>query len=353
MELRRRIWLYRLLYIVFILLIVFLLVQLLPLLKGFVTIVKALLLPLGLASFLTYLLHPLVNQFESRGIPRTIAVLFIFLLIISALAFLLVVGIPAFLKQIELALEHVPSQLKELESLSNRFQAQVHSLPSPLRTHTEDWIEQFEKISERIVDQIEETALFFIRSSFSFMVIPFLVFYFLKDFDLIQKAAWYLTPRTWRKPLQSYVKDVDTTFGRFIRGQLLVSLTVGVLSMIGLSLLGVPYPIVLGLFIGVADLIPYFGAFIGAAPAVIVALLESWKLALFTTILIFILQQIEGNVLAPFIVGKSLALHPMMIIIALLVGVEIGGVAGLLLAVPTLAIGKVTLIHIRHHLMND
>src|SRR5690606_25965410 len=107
------------------------------------------------------------------------------------------------------------------------------------------------------------------------------------------------------------------------------------------------------IFIGIADLIPYFGAFIGAIPAVVVAGLHSWQSALFTLVIIFIIQQIEGNVLAPIIVGKTLSLHPMFIIIALLIGVEIGGVVGLLLAVPLMAVGKVTLLHIRHHLMND
>ncbi|NEU31582.1 AI-2E family transporter [bacterium LRH843] len=346
-------WVIRLIIVLLVLFILYMIIQLSPLLKPIWTVMKALVLPLGLSALLTYLLHPLVEKIEDAGVPRTIAVLLIFLVIILSIAFILTTGIPALIRQIENALKTLPSQLKELELLSNQFQAQVNTLPHPIRAQIIEWIMHLEEMSGQLVEQIEKVAVFLFRSVLSFMVVPFLVFYFLKDYGLIQKAAWYLTPRNWRKSLQRYVKDVDTTFGSFIRGQLLVSLTIGVLSMIGLWIIGVPYPILLGLFIGIADLIPYFGAFIGAAPAVIIALLESWQLALFTIILIFILQQIEGNILAPFIVGKSLSLHPMFIIISLLIGVEIGGVVGLLLAVPTLAVGKVTLLHIRHHLMND
>ncbi len=350
---RQRIWINRLIIILLSFIIIYIVVQLAPLLAPIVRVIKALLLPVGLAALLTYFLHPLVEKIHAAGLPRTIAVLLIFLAIIFSIGFLLTIGLPALLKQIQHAFEQIPAQLKQIESLSIRVQEQVDSLPTPIQSHTKEWSVQLGEWSERALDQIAKMALFLLRSAFSFMVIPFLVFYFLKDYGLIQRAAWYLTPRKWRKPLQRYVKDVDHTFGSFIRGQLLVSLSVAVLAMIGLWLLGVPYPILLGLFIGAADLIPYFGAFIGAAPAVMVAMLESWQLALYAVILIVVIQQIEGNLLSPLIVGKTLHLHPMLIILALLTGVEMGGVIGLLVAVPALAIGKVTLLHLRFHLMND
>lgn len=329
------------------------LVKLSPLLTPVFTVIRALILPIGLAALLTYFLHPLVEKFHATGLPRTLTILLIFLAIVFSIVFLLTIGLPTLIKQIQHAFEQIPAQLKQLKSLSIQVQEQVDSLPTPIQSHTKEWSAQLGEVSERALDQVAKVALFFLRSAFSFMVIPFLVFYFLKDYGLIVRAAWYLTPRQWRKPLQRYIKDVDHTFGSFIRGQLLVSLSVAILTIIGLWLLGVPYPILLGLFIGAADLIPYFGAFIGAAPAVMVAMLESSQLALYTVILIVVIQQIEGNLLSPLIVGKTLHLHPMLIILALLIGVEVGGVIGLLVAVPTLAIGKVTLLHLRLHLMND
>lgn len=352
-NMRQRNWMNRLIIILLILFVVYMVVQLAPLLTPIGSVLKALLLPVGLSALLTYFLHPLVEKIHEAGLSRGVAVLLIFVAIIFSIGFLLTIGLPALIKQIQHAFEQIPAQLRGLELMSVRIQEQVNSLPKPIQSHTKEWTVQLGQASEQALDQLEKVAFFLLQSIFSFMVIPFLVFYFLKDYSLIQKAAWYVTPRKWRKSLQRYVKDVDHTFGSFIRGQLLVSLSVAIISMVGLWVIGVPYPILLGLFIGAADLIPYFGAFIGAIPAVVVALLESWQLGLFATIFIVVLQQIEGNLLSPLIVGKTLHLHPMLIIIALLVGIETGGVIGLLVAVPALAIGKVTLLHLRLHLMND
>lgn len=350
---RQRIWMNRLIMILLSLIIIYIVVQLAPLLTPIITVMRALFLPISLAALLTYFLHPLVEKIHATGLPRILTVLLIFLAIILSIVFLLTIGLPTLVKQIQHAFEQVPAQLKQFESLSLQVREQIDSLPTPIQSHTQEWSAQLGDFSEKALDQIENVALFFLRSAFSFIVIPFLVFYFLKDYNLIQRAAWYLTPRKWRKPLQRYIKDIDHTFGSFIRGQVLVSISVAVIAMVGLWLIGVPYPILLGLFIGAADLIPYFGAFIGAVPAVIVAILESWQLALYTVFFIFVMQQIEGNLLSPIIVGKQLHLHPLLIILALLIGVEIGGVIGLLVAVPVLAIGKVTLLHLRLHLMND
>lgn len=150
-----------------------------------------------------------------------------------------------------------------------------------------------------------------------------------------------------------YIRDVDKTFGSYIRGQLLVALCVGVISTITFWVLGVPYPVILGLFVGATDLIPYFGAIISAVPAIGVALLDSTSLAIYVAISLFIIQQVEGNILSPLIVGRTVHLHPVLIIFALLIGVEVAGVIGLLVAVPVTAIMKVTLMHIRQYLKGE
>ncbi len=236
-----------------------------------------------------------------------------------------------------------------IEEATDEMDDQIDTLPKPIRLQVENWQSQLGRLGQHILNQVQSVVLFFIRSFFSLIVIPFLVFYFLKDYDQIRKLCWYVTPRRWRKPLQRFMKDVDDAIGGFIRGQLLVSLLVGLFSTIGLWLLGVPYPILLGMFIGLLDLIPFFGPYIGAAPAVIVSFLESWQLGLFTILLLFIIQQIESNLLSPVIVGKSIHLHPVLIILALIVGIEVGGFLGMLLAVPLLAILKVMFLHIRSY----
>jgi predicted PurR-regulated permease PerM len=340
-------WINKLVLVLLVLLIVFMAVQLLPLLEPIFKVITALLLPLTLAVLFTYFLHPLVEGLHDWGLPRSVSVLVVFLILLLTVGFLIVWGAPALVEQIRHAMERLPEQIRALEDFMLQIQSEVRTLPSPIRVHIEEWSTQAEQLGARALDQTEAVALWVIQSMFSLIVIPFLVFYFLKDFDLVQKVAWYLTPRRWRGRLKRYVEDVDHTFGSYIRGQLLVALAVTIISSLGFWLIGVPYPILLGIFMGATEMIPYFGAYIGAVPAVAVALLESWQLALITSVFILILQQIEGNVLSPVIVGRTLHMHPILIILALVIGVEAGGVIGLLVAVPLLAILKVTLLHIR------
>ncbi|WP_100406613.1 AI-2E family transporter [Bacillus solitudinis] len=344
-------WLIRLILILLILLIGFMLLQLSPLFLPFFQVVKALLIPIGIAALFSYLLHPLVEELHHRNMPRPLAILFIFIGIMALFTFGAMIGVPVLIAQIQRAMVDFPEQIKGLEQMAVQAEEQIKSLPYPIQEHFQGWSKQIEMHSVNALDQLERIMVILLQSMLAFIVIPFLIFFFLKDFELIERSAWYLTPRSWRRPLKLYIKDVDVTFGRYIRGQLLVALSVGVISITGLWLLNVPYPIILGLFIAATDLIPYFGPFIGAVPAVIVAFLDSWQLGLLTMALIFVIQQVEGNVLSPLIVGKTLHLHPMLIILALLAGVEVGGVLGLLLAVPILAILKVTLLHLRFHLM--
>nr|WP_245308180.1 AI-2E family transporter [Halalkalibacter urbisdiaboli] len=344
-------WLIRLILILLLLLNVFVLLKLTPIFVPIYEVFKALLIPLSIAALFTYLLHPLVEDLHSRGLSRPLAVILVFIGIISFFCFAAIVGIPALIQQIQRALLELPVQIRGIEALLVQAQEQVKTMPYPIQEHFQGWTEQIEVYSKKALDQIEYVMLVLLQSMVAFIVIPFLIFFILKDYDQIEKVAWYLTPRKWREPLKVFIKDVDVTFGRYIRGQLLVAFSVGIISITGLWFLGVPYPIVLGLFIAATDLIPYFGAFLGAVPAVIVAFLESWQLGLLTVLLIFVIQQIEGNILSPIIVGKTLHLHPLLIILALLAGVEIGGIVGLLLAVPTLAIIKVILVHVRYHVM--
>lgn len=109
------------------------------------------------------------------------------------------------------------------------------------------------------------------------------------------------------------------------------------------------YPLVLGIIIGITNVIPYFGPIIGAIPAVIIASTMSVKMLIIVVIIIVVLQFLEGNILSPFIVGKSLHMHPLFIMFALLLGGEVGGIVGMVVAVPVLSILKVAIMHLHVH----
>ncbi|WP_209122859.1 AI-2E family transporter [Alkalihalobacillus sp. BA299] len=345
-------WIIKLSIAILVLLLIYIFLQLSPLWLPVIKVLSRVAIPLLIAAIITYLLHPVIENAHAYGVPRPIAVLIIYLLFFGGLAYLVTTAFPYVIKQLRELIENLPLIIQQIQEWSNVFERQISALPEGMQNQLADWITGLEGRAESIGESILAAIGSILSSFIYFIVIPFLVFYLLKDYQLIEKVAWYVTPKKWRKEGVAFIRDVDQSLGNYIRGQILVSMCVGIIAMVGLWLIGVPYPIILGLFIGMTDIIPYFGAFLGAFPAAIVAALHSWQMLLFTVLLIFILQQIEGNILSPVIVGKSVHLHPILIMVALLIGVETAGVLGLVLAVPILSVVKVVLLHLRTNLLN-
>lgn len=346
-------WLIRLCNIVLVLLAIFIVMKLAPFWLPILHIAIRMLVPLLIAVLITYLLHPIIEGFHGIGVPRPYAVLTIYFLFFGGITAIIILASPYIMEQVRAMIEQLPVWVNEINDWTNWFNHTITQLPAGLQSRLEEWLIHIENFAEDGAEKIGQFILGLLNSLIYFVIIPFFVFYFLKDYKLMEKVVWYLTPRQWRKKGSYLLKDIDKSLGNFIRGQILVSLSAGILTMIGLWIIDVPYPIILGIFVGITDIIPFFGPFIGMLPALLVALFQSGKLFFLTLLVIFIVQQIEGNILSPIIVGKTLRLHPALIMFALIAGIEIGGVAGLILAVPLLSIAKVVVLHIRANLHND
>jgi predicted PurR-regulated permease PerM len=172
----------------------------------------------------------------------------------------------------------------------------------------------------------------------------------LKDIHSIERSFFSLFPKQRRRELVRLIRDMDQALGNYVRGQFLVCMVIGVLAYIGYLIVGVPYALLLAAMVAVFNIIPYLGPIFGAIPALFVALFHSPRMLVGVVLVNLAVQVLEGNVISPQIVGRSLHLHPLAIIFALLVGGELGGVWGLILAVPVFAMGKVMLEHIVDHL---
>ena len=176
-------------------------------------------------------------------------------------------------------------------------------------------------------------------------VIPVLVFYYIKDLQLLKKFFAKFIPRKNRDRVGKMIHAIDEGLGGYIRGQLIVCLFVALATLLVFKWLDVPYALLLALLLGLTNLIPYFGPIIGAIPAVMIAYTTSGQLVFYVIIWILIIQIVEGNLLSPYIVGKSINIHPIAIIFVLLLGGELFGIAGMILAVPVLTILKVIVSH--------
>jgi predicted PurR-regulated permease PerM len=158
-----------------------------------------------------------------------------------------------------------------------------------------------------------------------------------------------LIPEKYRLDAQNFFHDVDKAIGGYIRGQLIVVIITGTMTGFTMLLLGVPFAALIGIFVAITDIVPYIGPIVGSIPAVLISLLESPRLAVFTLASIILIQQVEANVIAPRIVSHQVGLHPIVIIFSLFVGRELFGVPGMLIAVPTAATIRVFARHIYKH----
>jgi predicted PurR-regulated permease PerM len=346
-------WFYRIGFMLLLLIAAYFLLKIrfvwIPILRGTFII----LLPFMIAGFITYLLHPIVEKLHEKGLHRGMAVFLIYFLFFGGVGFALYEGIPVFIEQLRDLSESAPILAEQYRGMIDTIQAHTSKWPDGLQGKMNDGINAFERKLDLILTVILNFMLNFLNSALVIMIIPFIAFYMLKDYKHIKKMVWYLTPKSWRRQGGHFLKDVDESLGSYIRGQLLVCIIIGGTSAIAFWMFHLKYPLLLGFIIGVTDLIPYFGPFIGAVPAIIIAATVSVRLVVITVIIIFVLQFLEGNILSPYIVGKTLHMHPLVIMLAITAGGEIGGIVGLLLAVPILVVLKVAIIHTKGHLIRE
>lgn len=338
-------WFTVLVYALLGLFVLFMLLQIRPILNGIYHFLKAVLGPFAVAIIFSYVLYPVVNALAQRRVPRTIAVLLIYAVFLTSLAVIVMNLIPMFVEQINELNEHLPQLTMKAQSLmdtlnDNRF------LPESIRMGIYKSLAKFEmNISTAVSNYISGIGNM-LNMLFIAFIIPFLAFYILKDFQIFQRAVIAVVPKEHRKRTVKLLTDVDTALGNYIRGQFLVCVIVGVLAYIGYWAIGMEYPLLLAAVVAVFNIIPYVGPFFGAAPAIVMAASISWKMVLYVCIVNTIIQMLEGNVISPQVVGRTLHMHPLFIIFALLVGGEFAGIVGMILAVPFFAVMKVLIQHI-------
>ncbi len=323
--------------------------KLAPVWKPLLAVLYNVMLPFFIAAFIAYLLHPFIEKIHELGMPRSLAVLLIYLLFFGGMGWAVYNGFPVILKQLRELAEKLPDLINVYREWIRLFYESTADLPEGVHDRFEQLLAAIEANISGTIESILLSIRGIVNNLIIIALIPFIAFYFLKDYKKVNRAAWYVTPRSWRAPLIKFLRDADKTLGNYIRGQLLVCLFIGVFAFIGLWAAGMPYPLLLAFIIGITNVIPYFGPIIGALPAVIIALTISVKMVVIVIAIIFILQILEGNLLSPLIVGRTLHIHPAAIMFALLLGEQVGGIAGLILAVPAFGVLKTAVLHIHGH----
>ncbi|MFC5650142.1 AI-2E family transporter [Paenibacillus solisilvae] len=333
-----------LVYIILGLVSLYLLLLLKPVITHIYIFLRAVLAPFLIAMIISYVLNPIVSLLNERKVPRTIAVLLIYAVFCASLTVVLVNAIPIFLEQLQELNRHMPDLTMRAQNIVNDLNNSSF-LPESIRGGINNSLYKLEKQASDSIFSFVNNIGAMINVLFIAFIIPFLAFYILKDFEVFERTLLTYVPKSHRKHAVRLLKDIDNALGSYIRGQFLVCLIVGILAYIGYLIVGMPYSLLLASVVAVTNIIPYLGPFFGAAPALVVASTVSFKMMLMVVIVNTACQILEGNVISPQVVGRTLHMHPLSIIFALLVGGELAGIVGMILAVPIFAAIKVILQH--------
>jgi predicted PurR-regulated permease PerM len=334
-----------LVYVLLGLIILFMMMQINPILSTAYGFLKAVLAPFVIALIISYVLNPIVRLLNERKVPRTAAVLLIYAVFITSVAVIVMNLTPIFVKQVGELNEHMPELTIRAQGLFDGLNDN-RMLPESVRSGINNALMKMENTLSAFIANFVDGIGSTINMLMVAFIVPFLAFYILKDYQVIEKTVLATVPRAHRTNAIKLVIDIDTALGNYIRGQFLVCLLVGLLAYIGYWLIGMPYALLLASIVAIFNIIPYLGPFFGAAPAIIMASTVSFKMVLLVVFVNLVVQILEGNVISPQVVGRTLHMHPLLIIFALLVGGELAGIIGLILAVPCFAVLKVIVHHI-------
>jgi predicted PurR-regulated permease PerM len=312
--------------------------------------------PLALAIVLVYLLDPIVSRLERRGMRRWLGTLATYLVFLTVLGVALAYLVPVVSHQLTQFGKMVPD-------LIDRAQRGVVSAANKLGLHV-----RAEDLFGTIKRNRGEAASFFGHiTSFTFGVLhvalilvlgPVIAAYLLVDIPKLGRWVRSVIPPNRRTELEGLGSKINGALGGYFRGQLLVALFVGLASMGGLYLIGLPYWAVVGLIAGLFNLVPWIGPFIGAVPALFIAFTTpdsahgqligvrpGWPMAVAAAVVLTIVQQIDNRLITPHTVARNLRLHPLTVILSLLVGGALLGLWGMLIAIPVVATLRILLVH--------
>lgn len=310
----------------------------------------------AVAVILSYILDPIVSRMQAAGMNRTMAIVATLSAVILILIWISTNIIPKVANQMvqlagQLNIENLQNIARQIEE---RMTERFTFLPDGFLQ--ENLIQAFEELID--VGQLP-TALSNIINIFTnifsaFLVIPFATFFFLKDGSHIRRNMLQFVPNKYFEISLSLLDKIETRLGFYFRSVLLQSVLVAFFSWLFLTIVGLNNALAVGIAVGIANSIPYFGPVIGYILSMIVSMIEvgNFSLILPCLIAIFFVQLLDNLVFQPFIFSRSADIHPVAILFIILIGAELAGILGMLVAIPIAATIKITINQIRWSLNN-
>ena len=318
--------------------------------------------PVLIAGFLYYLLNPLVELLTNRlKIKRIFSIIIVFVLLVVALVLLISSVIPNLVIQLAQLAENIPAFATQVENWFYNFadsdlfnqifqqvdiMDQLEKMNLSYGTLIQRFLSGLSNSLGSIVGSIASTTMMIVTA-------PFILFYMLKDGDKVVPNIEKVIPEARREQVKELLGKLNKTLSNYISGQGIECLFVATFTFLGYWLVGIEYAFLFGMIAGVTNLIPYLGPYLGLLPAVFVTIFNEPFKALLCCVVVLIVQQLDGNIIYPNVIGKSLAIHPLTIIIVLLVAGNIAGLLGIFLGVPFYAVCRTIVLFVADIIKND
>lgn len=311
------------------------------------------------AVVLAYVIIPFVKVFEDRGLTKQKSTLLVYAIILIFLSILIGNLVPMIINETQKLIRALPGIIKSLENSVYELASLISSDTFRVEQILVELNDEFQKILQesqysigRIVENIANTDFNFLSGFLGIILVPAIAFYLIQNKNMILARIKQLTPEEHEDFILPLATDINQLLSGFVRGKLLMNLIVGFMTAVMLVILRVDYAILIGIVTAVAEIIPYVGPFIALTPAVIVAALDSPLKALIVLVLFVVIQWIGNNIISPKVLGQSTGLHPVVTLVALLVGGELAGFIGMIFAVPIVGTLKVIFSHLWPYIKN-
>ncbi len=326
----------------------------LALASGVLYLLRGVLTPVLFAFLLAYLLNPVVARFESWRIPRVMAIVLLLAVVLLGIAGFVLLVLPSIMRDIVALASEVPNAINRLVELVEPW---LKSWGVEIPKSTTEVLERFKgglpdwaggalMPAGSVIKAMLGGTVSAISAAAAFILVPIFTFYLLQDFNRIVSAISDLIPVGPRPRILELFREVDQVLGQFVRGQLTVMIILAVLYAMAYSLIGVRLALPIGIVAGLLSFIPYVGgaAALGLALLMVGLHFTGWVQLVSVVVAYVLIQLLEGFVITPRIVGEKLGLAPVWVLFALMVGGELFGFMGVMLALPASAVIKVLVV---------
>jgi predicted PurR-regulated permease PerM len=291
------------------------------------------------ALFFTYAVYPAVNVLRKR-LPLWVSIAIVYAVLLCAIAIAIAYVVPAVWHDSEQFAQTTPERLaaarRFVEDPQNPIAARLSPEAREYIAHLpEQAVSVIQSYGSAWASRTVSIAFSAIGLTLTLVVIPIVSVYLLADAPRLRSGALSLVPARLRPKMDAVLIDLDAMLGGYIRGQLVVAAIVGVLITIALLIAHVRYALLLGIFAGAMNVIPSVGFLASFLPGTLLAALDGgWKGALIVAGALILIQQLESNLISPRIVGENVDIPPLIVLVAILAGAELGGIFGMFIAVP-------------------